>query len=136
MSEYPNPLGSITEMVTGNPGINMGTTGSMRDTQYYSDDLWNRDSEVLRQLHPTRAYAGADRPYEHYEPAYRYGAASATQHAGREWHDVEGDMERGWDKARGASASAWHEVKDAARDAWHHVRGGTTGGTTQTTVVR
>lgn len=123
MSDYPNPLGDISEMMTGNPGINMGTTGSMRDTQYYSDDLWSRQSETLRQLHPTRAYASPERPYEHYEPAYRYGAASSVQHGGRAFDEVEGDLERGWEKARGASTSAWHEVKDAARDAWEHVRG-------------
>ncbi len=138
MTDFSNPVGSITDMVTGNPGINMGTTGSMRDTQYASDDLWNEHDAVLRQLHPTRSYASADRPYEHYQPAYRYGSASATQHAGREWHEVEGEMAQGWDRARGASTSGWQEVKDAAHDAWDHVRGhgtGGTGATTATTII-
>ncbi len=135
MSDYPNPVGNLSGMLTGNPGINMGTTGSMRDTQYYSDDLWNEHNATLRQLHPTRAYAHADRPYEHYEPAYRYGASSAVQHTGRDWHEVEGELAQGWDKARGTSASSWHEVKDAARDAWLHVRTQQGPGGASTTVI-
>jgi hypothetical protein len=140
MTDFPNSLNSVTQMVTGNPGINMGTTGSMRDTQYYSDDLWDQHSAVLRQQHASRPYASAERTYEHYEPAYRYGASSSVQHSGRAFHEVEGDLERGWEHARGASTTAWHDVKDAARDAWEHVRGhggaGGAGAVTDTTVIR
>ena len=122
MADFTNPSASIADMAAGNPGINMGTTGSMRETEYASDDLWGQHEAHLREQYPTRAYASAERPYEHYQPAYRYGHTSATQHAGREWSEVEGDLERGWDRARGASTSAWHDVKDAARDAWDRVR--------------
>ncbi len=136
MADFSNPGASIADMAAGNPGINMGTTGSMRDMQYASDDLWAQHDAHFREQYPTRSYASTDRSYEHYQPAYRYGGAAAAQHAGREWHDVEGDLERGWDKARGTSASAWHEVKDAARDAWDHVRGAAGGGATYTRTVR
>ena len=139
MADFTNPSASVADMAAGNPGINMGTTGSMRETEYASDDLWNQQDAHFREQYLTRAYASADRPYEHYQPAYRYGYASATQHAGSEWSAVEGDLERGWDKARGSSASAWHEVRDAARDAWDHVRSTsrTAGQTmTHTTTIR
>jgi hypothetical protein len=65
----------------------------------------------------------ADRGFDYYEPAYRYGTEAARIHRDRQWNDVEGDLERGWDRARGASHSAWAEVKDAVRDAWNRVRG-------------
>jgi hypothetical protein len=64
----------------------------------------------------------ADRGYEHYAPAYRYGTAAATRYADREWADAEGDLERGWEQARGTSTSTWAQMKDAVRDAWDRVR--------------
>ncbi len=137
MADFTNPSASVADMAAGNPGINMGTTGSMRETEYASDDLWGQHDAQLRAQYPTRAYASPERSYEHYQPAYRYGHGAATQHAGREWSEVERDLERGWDKARGSSASAWHEVKDAARDAWDHVRGSShAGASSHTTTVR
>lgn len=104
-------------MPGGNPGINMGTTGSMHEI-----DWAQPDQAHWRQHYASRPYAQADRAFEHYEPAYRYGTAAARHHAGREWHEVEGDLERGWDGARGTSQSKWHEMKDAVRDAWDRVR--------------
>ena len=95
----------------------------MRDTEYASDDLWGKHDEYHRQHYPNRPYASADRGYEHYQPAYRYGHDAARQHAGHEWHEVEHDLAHGWDRARGASTTAWDDVKHAARDAWDRVRG-------------
>ena len=118
---------SAADIVAGNPGINMGTSGSLHEIDWGTEGLGAAFSETddahWRERYHTRPYASADRGYEHYRPAYRYGAAAASRHAGREWADVEGDLERGWDSARGHSTSAWGEVKDAARDAWDRVRG-------------
>lgn len=114
---------TVADMAAGNPGINLGTTGSMREMDRASDDLWNQDDAHWREHHVTRPYVHADRGYEHYQPAYRYGHSAARQHTGREWDDVSGDLERGWDHARGESRQTWHEAKDAVRDAWDRVRG-------------
>jgi hypothetical protein len=69
----------------------------------------------------------ADRGYEFYQPAYRYGYESATQqqYRGRQWHDVENELRFGWDRYahRSANKSTWQEIKDAVRDAWHRVTG-------------
>jgi hypothetical protein len=112
---------SAADIAAGNPGINMGTTGSLHDVDWGTDGF--ADDAHWRASYHTRPYVRADRGYEHYRTAYRYGAHSATQHAGREWDDVEPELERGWDAARGHSKSAWLDVKDAARDAWDRVRG-------------
>jgi hypothetical protein len=112
---------SAADIAAGNPGINMGTTGSLHDIDWGTEGF--ADDAHWRERYHTRPYAQADRGYEHYRPAYRYGAHSAAQHAGREWDDVEPELERGWTAARGHSKSAWHEVKDAAHDAWDRVRG-------------
>ena len=114
---------SVADMAAGNPGINMGTTGSMRETDRASDDLWTQEDAHWRANFASRPYAAADRGYEHYQSAYRYGHGSAIRHQGREWTEVERDLEQGWDSARGNSTSSWHEAKDAARDAWDRTRG-------------
>lgn len=123
MPDFSNPSDSVANMAMGNQGINMGTTGGMHDTEYASDDLWGQHDAHFREQYPNRPYARADRGYEHYQPAYRYGHDAARRHDGREWHEVEGDLGRGWDSARGGTQGAWHEVKDAARDAWDRARG-------------
>ena len=114
---------SVADMAAGSPGINMGTTGSMQDMEWGEDREWPTHEAHWRQNYASRPYAQADRGYDHYEPAYRYGTASATRHAGRKWNDVESDLERGWDSARGTSKSTWTEMKGAVRDAWDRVRG-------------
>jgi hypothetical protein len=136
MADFSNPGGSVSDMAAGNPGINMGTTGSMRDLEYASDDLWGEHDAHFRAQYPSRPYAAADRTYEHYQPAYRYGYEAGRQHAGRGWHEVEADLERGWrptagttgtagtgsvSGTTGATASAWADMKHAVRDAFEHV---------------
>ena len=88
---------------------------------------WSTDDAFWQANYSSRAYAAADRPYEHYQPAYRYGHEAATTAATeREWNDVESDLRGGWDsyEYRGASnKSTWEEIKDATKDAWDRVRG-------------
>ena len=110
-------------MPGGNPGINMGTTPSLHEIKWGTEGWSDTDREHWRGSFASRPYAQADRGYDFYEPAYRYGTAASRHYAGREWSDVEGDLERGWDRARGASQSTWGEMKDAVRDAWDRVRG-------------
>jgi hypothetical protein len=104
-------------MAADHPDIEMGTTGSMHEIDWPSED------EYWRGAYASRPYVLADRGYGFYRPDYRYGAESATRHRGREWHQVEAELARGWDAARGDSRGAWEEVKHAARDAWDRVRG-------------
>ena len=112
---------TAADMAADNPGLNMGTTGSLHDVAWGTEGF--ADAAHWRERYHTRPYAQGDRGYEYYRPAYRYGAHAAGEHAGREWDEVEGELERGWSSARGHSKSAWHEVKGAARDAWDRVRG-------------
>ena len=113
---------SAADMAAGNPGLNMGTSGSMRETPYASDDLGD-DESYWRETFRTRPYVQPDRGFDHYAPAYRYGHASAARHDGRDWHEVETDLARDWERERGDAGSTWHEAKDAVRDAWDRVRG-------------
>jgi hypothetical protein len=74
-----------------------------------------------RETYATRDYIEAGRPYEDYQPAYRYGWESRATRPGRAWNEVEGDLERGWNEFKGDSRLSWNQAKNATRDAWHRV---------------
>ena len=107
---------SAADIAADNPGVNMGTSGSMREID------WGTEDAYWREQYATRPYARADRDYAHFEHAYRSGAEARTRHAGREWAEVEPELESGWHAYRGNTQTAWGEIKDAVRDAFHRGR--------------
>ena len=77
------------------------------------------ETEYWKREHQTRPYFDKSRTWDDYEPAYKYGWESRTQHRDRSWDtNLESDLERGWEKAKGKSALAWDKAKDAVRDSW------------------
>lgn len=108
---------SPADMAADHPGINMGTTGSMHEID------WDTEDAYWQSAYPARPYARADRSFAHYRPAYRYGAAAAVHYHDREWADVEEELRRDWENYPDSSKSPWDEAKAAVRDAWDHVRG-------------
>lgn len=102
------------------------TTGSTSAGSRSGASDWSIDDAYWQSNYPSRPYASADRSYEHYRPAYRYGFESAGLHRGRDWNEVEPSLRSGWDRYEHRDAShksTWDEIKDAAKDAWDHVRG-------------
>jgi len=100
-----------------NPGVDAGTSGSMRVVDWGGQDAYWRDN------YGARPYTQADQEYEYYQPAYKYGHESAFFYGGRAWDaEVEDDLARGWEQARGESTCSWNEVKDAVRDAYERTR--------------
>jgi hypothetical protein len=94
-----------------------GTSDTTRNADWTGHDGYWRDN------YGARPYTHADRAYEYYQPAYKYGHESAFFYGGRSWdEEVEHDLERGWDQARGDSNCTWIEVKDAVRDAYERSR--------------
>ena len=84
---------------------------------------WAAHDEYWRDNYGERSYTKADRAYEYYQPAYKYGHESAFFYGGRFWDsEVEDDLARGWEQARGDSNCTWDEVKDAVRDAYERAR--------------
>lgn len=78
------------------------------------DDYW-------RNNYHTRPYVSSGTNYEDYQPAYRYGWESRSQHAGRTFDQAENDLSRGWEKAKGKTELTWERAKHATRDAWDRV---------------
>ena len=77
-----------------------------------------------RENYSTRPYATADRGYEYYQPAYRYGWESRAKFSGKNFDDVAPDLQKNWTSARGSSKMEWSEARSAISDAWHRPAGG------------
>lgn len=82
---------------------------------------WGDDELYWRGEYARRPYVRGDRGFAHYEPAFRYGAASARRFPGRTWRDIESELAAEWRHVRGGGGVAWDEIKGAVRDAWNRV---------------
>jgi hypothetical protein len=83
---------------------------------------WTDDDAYWRENYKGRPYA-AKRDYEFFRPGYRYGFESAQRYRGKQWDDVQRELESGWNTFEHRGKSTWQEVKDAVRDAWNRVFG-------------
>jgi hypothetical protein len=82
---------------------------------------WATEDAYWRAHHTERPYVVADRGYDHYAPAYRYGVEAALNHPGKSWDEIEADLRRGWETPEQRLEGAWDEIKDAVHDAWARV---------------
>jgi hypothetical protein len=108
---------NVADMAADNPGIDAGTTGRKRSVNWDDQDMYWRDN------YGARPYTQADRRYEYYQPAYKYGHEAAFTYGGRAWDtEIDHDLERGWEQARGESNCSWGEVREAVKDAYDRTR--------------
>jgi hypothetical protein len=114
MADFRKP--TTAGMAADNPGADMGTSGSMREID------WGTEDAYWRENYATRPYVSVDRGYEYYQPAYRFGATSASRYAQGDWATVEPELAKDWDRDRADGGSKWDDVKDAVRDAWDRAR--------------
>ena len=63
-----------------------------------------------------RDYTDADRGYDYYRPAYRYGWESRDRHSGRTFDEIEGELRSDWDQD--AAGMDWDQARAAVRDAY------------------
>jgi hypothetical protein len=83
---------------------------------------WTDDDNYWRSNFASRPYA-AKRDYDYFRPGYQYGFESAHRFHGKDWNEIENDLESGWTKWEHRGSNAWNEVKAAVRDAWARVTG-------------
>jgi hypothetical protein len=98
----------------------------MEETMANQDDrqAWTAEDEYWRANYQTRPYASSGgEDYTVYQPGYRYGYESAHRYEGRNWNDVESDLQRNWDMYEHRGTSTWEQIKGAVRDAWDRVTG-------------
>lgn len=71
------------------------------------------------------SYHESDYDYTDYSPAYRTGYEGFGRYgaSGRDYSEVESDLERDYTQNRGASRLGWDKAKSATRDAWDRLKG-------------
>ena len=117
MADFTKNMAS--DIAADNPGMDMGTAGSMRTVD------WGTEDAYWRENFGARPYATADRGYEYYRPAYEYGVESARTFRSRNWEEAEPELRHGWEFSNKdkPGSSKWEDVKHAVRDAWDRVTG-------------
>jgi hypothetical protein len=80
------------------------------------------EEEAYWRAHHQQSGEQGGRPYEAYEPAYRFGWEGCVRYGGRSFDEVEDELGREWDSHRGRSDLGWMEARPAARDAWTRIQ--------------
>lgn len=70
-----------------------------------------------REHYRERPYVSSDDPYERFQPAYRYGWEARMQHEGRDFEEIEPQLQERWMTAK--PDMGWEHAGKAARDAWN-----------------
>lgn len=80
------------------------------------------DNELDFRRHYQTTYAGTGRAWEDYAPAYRYGydLSSDTRYRGRNWSEIEADVQRDWNSNN--NSKTWEDFKDAVREGWERTK--------------
>jgi stress response protein YsnF len=101
-----------------NTVVDVDKVGGSRDMDNSADD-----HSRLYRAHYDQNYASQGRPYEEYEPAYRYGSSlrSDERYANRNWDEVEKDAQRDWGQRY--PSSNWERSKQAVRHGWESMTG-------------
>ena len=84
---------------------------------------WTSEEDYWRKNYSNRPYAGQNRDFDYWKPAYRYGYDSANRYQGRRWDEVETDLRTGWNNYEHRGTSTWEQIKDAVKDGWDRLTG-------------
>lgn len=68
-----------------------------------------------------RKYVERNAPYTAYQPAFRIGYEGRSRYPGKQFEEVETDLQRAYDTSKGNSTLSWDKAKRATRDAWNRV---------------
>ena len=66
-------------------------------------------------------YVKSGASFDDYQPAYRTGYTGYGKYAGRQWDEVENDLQHEYEQGKGRSSLAWSDAKHATKAAWHRV---------------
>ena len=83
--------------------------------------------DYWRENYRRRPWYRAGKPYEYYEPGYRFGweAAADLEFQDRNFSDVETELARRWEARRAPDGPGWPDAEGPVRDAFERRRGGT-----------
>ena len=95
-------------------------TPANREAQQTAPYDFDADASYYR-YHYEETFLDSEQDYDHYERAYRFGAALPEYPAyrNRDWNDVHPDAKSDWE---GSNDASWNEVRDAVRYGWERSR--------------
>ena len=126
MASTGDSEGTFSQIVTGTAtgfGIDRGESIGTGGLAAGEDLDEVAEGDYWRQNFERRPYYQAGRPYEYYEPRYRFGWRSAVG-LGKdavEFEDIETELSRKWTYELASGEMDWEDVRQAARDAWLRV---------------
>ena len=82
---------------------------------------WGNEEAYWRDNWIARPYATADRDFDYYRPAYRFGFDAAHRDRSHHWDDIQNDLRADWETYEHRGTNTWDNIKDAVRDAWNRV---------------
>ena len=84
---------------------------------------WPTEERFWQGQFPDLSYINADRTYDFYQPAFRFGSEMASS-SSRGWDEMEPELRAGWDRYphRRPDSGTWAEMRAAVHDAWHRYR--------------
>jgi len=114
------PVGAVIGGVVG------AAAGAVAGNSFASEFDAPEEAKLWRDWYRFRPYYIAGTPFEHWEPAYRFGWESARrpEYAHRSFGDLEDELAAEWRKERQAVGDDWRLYRDAVRDAWDRIRNG------------
>ena len=84
---------------------------------------WTTEEAYWRENYRQRPYYVYGSEFDYYVPAYRFGYDATDRYRGRNWKDVEGDLEHDWNGYEHRGQSTWQQMKNAIKDAWDRMVG-------------
>ncbi len=113
------PVGAVVGAIAGAVGggyAGKGIAESVNPTE--ENAYWENN-------YRSASYHEGNYDYNDYSPAYRTGYEGFTRHAesGKDYADVESDLQQDYARNRGSSRLEWDKAKVATRDAWDRLKG-------------
>ncbi len=123
--------GAALGTIAGAPGIIAGVAigaalGAVAGKDIATSMNPNQEDEYWKHNHQHRAYFDSTIAYDSYAPAYRLGIEAYSTYVGRNFDDIEAQLENQWNKeehneVRGSSRLTWSTARFAARDAYERL---------------
>lgn len=109
------PVGAVAGAALG------GAIGGITGEEVAREFNPTIEEEYWAENYHTRPYV-TSRDYETYRPAYRYGIDAYSTYSGKEFGEIEPDLNKDWASARGNSTLEWPEARKASQDAYERLR--------------
>ena len=64
-----------------------------------------------------------DESFEHFKPAYKTAVEGMKKYAGKDYHEIEGDLARDYEKNDANPAIPWDRARPAVKSTWDRLSG-------------